>query len=111
MEEDDPAHAVGDGGIGGEEDVTEAATVLLDVLHVDVLETLSHGSLTEEGMKFKFPCTLSGRSSPDNHRGLEAHLLIHPQPGFPFLEQQSSEQCQRAPSSALDSGMGTGESS
>lgn len=49
MEEDDPAHAVGDGGVGGEEDVAEAATVLLDVLHVDVLETLSHGSLTEGG--------------------------------------------------------------
>ncbi len=50
VEEDDPTHAIGDGGIGGEEDVTEAATVLLTVLHVDFLETLSHGSLTEQGM-------------------------------------------------------------
>lgn len=49
MKEDDPAHAVGDGGVDGEEDVTEAATVLLAVLHVDLLEALSHGSLREEG--------------------------------------------------------------
>lgn len=49
MEEDDPTHAVGDGGIGGEEDVAEAASVLLGVLHSDLLEALSHGSLKDEG--------------------------------------------------------------
>lgn len=41
---------------------------------------------------------------------LKSHLLIHLQPGFPFLELQSSEQCQRAPSSAPERGMGTDES-
>lgn len=49
MEVDDPTDAVGDGGGGGEQDVTEEATVLLSVLHVDFLETLCHGSLEEEG--------------------------------------------------------------
>lgn len=44
VEEDDPAHTVGHGGIGGEEDVTESAAVLLVVLHVDLLQTLPHGS-------------------------------------------------------------------
>lgn len=44
VEEDDPAHAVGHGGIAGEEDVAERAAVLLVVLHVDLLQTLPHGS-------------------------------------------------------------------
>lgn len=44
VEEDDPTHTVGHGGIRGEEDVTECAAVLLVVLHVDLLQTLPHGS-------------------------------------------------------------------
>lgn len=43
VEEDDPAHTVGHGGIGGEENVAEGAAVLLVVLHVDLLQTLPHG--------------------------------------------------------------------
>lgn len=44
MEEDDPTNAVGDGGIGGEKDVAEIPTVLLVVLHIDILEALCHGA-------------------------------------------------------------------
>lgn len=44
MEEDDSTHTVGHGGIGGEEDITESAAVLLVVLHVDLLQTVPHGS-------------------------------------------------------------------
>lgn len=58
MEEDDPTHAVGHGGIRGEEDVTEAATVLLIVLHFDFLETLPHGSLRGQDKQNPLSCTL-----------------------------------------------------
>lgn len=44
MEEDDPAHAAGHGDVAGEEDVSEGAAVLLVVLHVDLLQSLPHGS-------------------------------------------------------------------
>lgn len=50
VEEDDAAHAGGHGGIGGEEDVTEGATVFLGVLHVDLLQTFPHGSCTDRGI-------------------------------------------------------------
>lgn len=49
MEKDDPAHAVGDGVVGGKEDVTEVTAILLVVLHVDFLETFPHGSLSDAG--------------------------------------------------------------
>lgn len=52
VEEDDPAHAAGhEGGVGGEEDVSEGAAVLLVVLHVDLLQTLAHGSWTDQGSR------------------------------------------------------------
>lgn len=48
VEEDDATHTVWEGGIRGEEDVTEAAAVLLGVLHVDFLEPLRHGAFKEK---------------------------------------------------------------
>lgn len=48
VEEDDATHAVCHVGTGGEKDVTEAAAVLLCVLHIDFLETLRHGALRQE---------------------------------------------------------------
>lgn len=49
MEKDYPAYAVGDGVVGGKEDVAEATAILLVVLHVDFLETFPHGSLPDVG--------------------------------------------------------------
>lgn len=108
VEENDPTNVVGDRRIAGEKDVTEAAAVLLCVLHLDVLQAFSHGSCTERSSIWVTAATVSTLSVTLT---TEADLLIHLQPGFPFLKQRFSEQCQRAPSSSLETGMYTDGSS
>lgn len=53
MEEDDPAYAVGNGGIDRKEEVTEEAAVLFVILHVYLLKALSHSTcgMEQGGMK------------------------------------------------------------
>lgn len=109
MEENDPPNVVGNRLIAGEKDVTEATAVLLCVLHVDLLQAFGHGTCTEE-QSLGYTHTFTA-ASVCNAVITEADLLIHLQPVFPFLEQQFSEQCQRAPSSALEIGMDTDGSS
>lgn len=44
VEENDSSYVLRNGGINGEQEVSEEAAVLLRVLHVDLLQTLCHGA-------------------------------------------------------------------
>lgn len=44
VEEDNPTHTLGDGWVDREEEIAEVAAVLFIVLHIDLLQTLAHGT-------------------------------------------------------------------
>lgn len=44
VEENDSSYTLRNGGINGEQEVSEEAAVLLRVLHVDLLQTICHGA-------------------------------------------------------------------
>lgn len=89
VEEDDPAHTAGHGGIGGEEDVTESAAVLLIVLHVDLLQTLPHGSWPDLGGSLQLhnllPLPTTEPKQPSSASPVDSSAARIPFPGATIL--------------------------